>query len=49
MVPFFPPIMFNALPNSLTDSTMSPKVKITKEGVGVRSLARNTSRVRGAC
>jgi hypothetical protein len=34
--------------SSLMDSTMSPKVKTT-EGkiVGVRSLARNTSRVEG--
>jgi len=36
----------NTLPSSLMDSTMSPKVKIVeREGVGVRSLARNILRV----
>ncbi len=35
-------------PSSLMDSTMSPKVKIMEgEGVGVRSLTRNTSGVEG--
>ncbi len=34
--------------NSLMDSTSSPKVKTVKrEGVGARSLARNTSGVEG--
>jgi len=34
--------------NSLIDSTTSPKVKTTKgEGVGVGSLAHNTSGVEG--
>jgi hypothetical protein len=33
-------------PNSLIDSTMNPKLKTMEgEGVGVRSLAHNTSRV----
>ncbi len=37
-------------PNSLKDLNASPKVKIVEEeGVGVRSLIRNTSKVRGAC
>jgi hypothetical protein len=36
----------NAPPNSLIDSTISPKMKTTKEeGVGVRSLVHSTSRV----
>jgi hypothetical protein len=41
----------NALPNSLTNSTSNPKVKTIQEedGVGVRSLARSTSGVRGMC
>jgi hypothetical protein len=35
-------------PSSLMDSIASPKLKTTKgEGVGVRSLVRNTSRVEG--
>jgi hypothetical protein len=35
-------------PSFLMDSTMNPKVKTTEgEGVGVRSLVRNTSRVEG--
>jgi hypothetical protein len=38
----------DALPSSLMDSTVSPKVKTTKgEGIGVRSLAHNTLRVKG--
>jgi hypothetical protein len=42
--------MFDTPPNSLKDSNTSPKVKIMKEeGVGVRFLTRNTSRIRGAC
>jgi hypothetical protein len=39
-----------ALPNSLKDSNASPKMKTTKEeGVEVRSLAYNISKVRGVC
>jgi hypothetical protein len=34
-------MVFDAPPNSLIDSTMNPKVKIM-EGVGIRSLVRNT-------
>jgi hypothetical protein len=38
----------DALPSSLMDSTMSPKVKTMKgEGIGARSLAHNISRVEG--
>jgi hypothetical protein len=38
----------DAPPSSLMDSTMNPKVKIVEgEGVGVRSLARNTLGVKG--
>jgi len=38
----------DAPPNSLMDSIASPKVKTTKiEGIGVRSLARNTLGVKG--
>jgi hypothetical protein len=41
-------VMYDAPPSSLMDSTTSPKVKIAKgEGVGARSLTRNTSRVEG--
>jgi hypothetical protein len=36
-------------PNSLKYSNVSPKVKITKEGVGVFSLPCNILGVRGAC
>jgi hypothetical protein len=36
----------DALPSSLMDSTMSPKAKIVEKGVGVHSLACNTSRVK---
>jgi hypothetical protein len=32
-------------PNSLIDSTMSPKVEMMEKGVGVHSLACSTSRV----
>jgi hypothetical protein len=40
--------MIDTPPNPLMDSTVSLKVKTTKrEGVGVRSLARNTLRVKG--
>jgi len=39
---------FYTPPNSLTDSTMSLKVKTTEgQKVGVHSLARNISRVEG--
>jgi hypothetical protein len=39
---------FNAPPSSLMDSTSSPKVKTAEgEGIGVHSLACNTSRVKG--
>ncbi len=34
-------------PNSLEDSNVSPKVKITEEGIGVRSFACSTLRVEG--
>jgi len=34
-------------PYSLKNSNASPKVKITKEGIGVHSLIHNTSRVEG--
>ncbi len=38
----------DAPPNSLMDSTLSPKVKIAKgEGVGAHSLTRNTLGVEG--
>ncbi len=38
----------DAPPNSLIDSTISPKVKTTKgKGVGVRSLVRNILEVEG--
>jgi len=41
-------ILFDALPSSLMDSTMSPKVKTIKgEGVGAHSLSRNTLGVEG--
>jgi len=40
----------DAPPNSLKDSNANPKVKIMEEKrVRVRSLIRNTSKVRGAC
>jgi hypothetical protein len=40
--------MYDAPPSSLMYSTTNPKVKITEvEGVGVRSLARNTFGVEG--
>ncbi len=43
-----PTIIVDAPPSSLMDSIVSPKVKTTKgEGVGARSLARNTLRVKG--
>jgi hypothetical protein len=38
-----------AFANSLKDSNANPKMKTTKEGVGARSLAHNTFKVRGAC
>jgi hypothetical protein len=41
--------MNDALPNSLTNSIVSIKVKIVEKGVGVCSLICNTSGVRGAC
>jgi hypothetical protein len=38
----------DAPPSSLMDSTVSPKVKTLEgEGIGARSLARNTSGVMG--
>jgi hypothetical protein len=41
-------IIFDAPLSSLMDSITSPKVKtIEGEGIGTRSLARNTSRVEG--
>jgi len=41
-------ITSDAPPSSLMDSTVSPKVKITKrEEVGARSLVRNISGVEG--
>jgi hypothetical protein len=39
----------DALPNSLTNSNISRKVKMTKERVRIRSLARSTLGVRGVC
>ncbi len=40
--------VFDALPSSFMDSTMSPKVKTTKgEGIGVHSLIHSTSGVEG--
>jgi hypothetical protein len=43
-----PTIIVDAPPSSLMDSIVSPKVKTTKgEGVGARSLARNTLGVKG--
>ncbi len=39
----------DAPPNSLKDSNVSPKMKITEEGVGVHSLARSTLGVRRPC
>jgi len=42
--------IFVAPPNSFKDSNGSLEVKIVEEkGVGVRSLVRNTSRVKRAC
>jgi hypothetical protein len=42
--------MNDAPPSSLMDLVASPKVKAMKgEGVRVRSLAHNTSRVEGVC
>jgi hypothetical protein len=41
-------IAFDAPPNSLENSNVNPKVKISKEGVGVRSLAHNILGVKGA-
>jgi hypothetical protein len=38
-----------ALANSLKDSNANPKMKTMKEGIRARSLAHNTSKVRGAC
>jgi len=41
-------MIFDAPPNSLMDSTVSPNVKITEgKRVGVHFLARNVSRVEG--
>ncbi len=41
-------LTYDAPPSSLMDSTTSPKVKISEEeGVGARSLVRNTSGVEG--
>jgi hypothetical protein len=40
---------FDAPQNSLKDSNVSPKMKITEEGVGTHSLTRRTLVVRGAC
>jgi len=39
----------DAPPNFLKNSNASLKVETLKEGVGVRSLARNTWGVRGVC
>jgi hypothetical protein len=36
-------------PNPLLDSTVSPKVKTSEEGVMARFLTHNTSKVRGPC
>jgi hypothetical protein len=45
---FLVQIRIDALPSSLMDSTVSPKVKTTKgEKVGARSLAHNILRVEG--
>jgi hypothetical protein len=41
--------MDDALPNSLKDSNVSPKVKTMKEGIGVHFLVCNTSTVRRVC
>ncbi len=40
-------ILFDAPPHSLKDSNASLKVNTSKEGVGICSLVRNTSRVEG--
>jgi hypothetical protein len=41
-------MVYDIAPSSLMDLTANPRVKTTKgEGVGVRSLARSTSRVEG--
>jgi len=41
-------MVYDVAPSSLMDLTTNPKVKTTKgKGVGVRSLARNTSGVEG--
>jgi hypothetical protein len=37
----------DAPPSSLMDSTVNPQMKIVEGRVGARSLARNTSRVKG--
>jgi len=34
--------VYDAPPSSMMDSTASPKVKTSEEGVGVHSLARST-------
>jgi len=39
----------DAPPNSSKNSNASSKLKIVKEGVGIRSLAHNISGVRGPC
>jgi hypothetical protein len=36
-------------PNSLKDSNVNLMLKTTKEGIGVRFLTHDTSRVKGAC
>jgi len=38
---------FNTTPNSLMDSSASPKVKTMEEGIRDHSMARNTSGVEG--
>ncbi len=40
-------ITLDALPSSLMDSTASPKVKTSEEGVGAHSLACSTLGVEG--
>jgi hypothetical protein len=43
-------IIVDAFSNSLTNSTMSSKVKtMEEEGIGVRSLIHNTLLVRATC
>jgi hypothetical protein len=41
--------MIDASPNFVKNSNVNPKVKTVEEGIEVRSLIHNTSRVKKAC